>query len=93
MPELPTYPAVISVAVAVATAVSLFAGVPFPLALVLVVSGVAAGGFAAYKPQASAEGGNAVQRGIRRFVADALRLAIGTAIIAGGAVLAVLAVR
>lgn len=93
MPELPIYPTVLSLAVALAAVASAFGGVPFSVALVLIVSGVVLAWFCAYRPQAAGERGNAIQAGIQRYVAQTFRLAIGAALIGLATVGALLAVR
>jgi len=93
VPELPVYPTVLSLAVALAAVASAFAGVAFPVALVLIVSGVVLAWFCAYRPQTSGEPGNPIQAGIQRHVARTFRLAIGAALLGLATVGALLAVR
>lgn len=93
MPDLPLYPTVISVSLAVAAAAHRFGGVPFPVALVLVAAGVLVAGFAAYQAPEPAAPANLVQKMSRRVIARAIRWAVGTAILSVGTVVALLAVR
>ena len=87
------YPTVLTLAAALAAAASAFAGVPFPVALVLIVSGVVLAWSCAYRPPATRESGNPIQSGIRRHIARIFRLAIGTTVIAAATVGALLFVR
>ena len=87
------YPTALSLAALLATAASAFAGVPFPVALVLVVSGVVLAWFCAYRPRALREPGNPIQSGIRRHIARIVRLAIGATLIGAATVGALLIVR
>ena len=87
MPDIPIYPAVVSVAVAVATAASYFGGVEFPAALVLVGSGVVVAWFTFYKRPASEQTASLVQKATRWYVARLVRLAVGSALIATATVL------
>jgi hypothetical protein len=83
MPDLPFYPAVILVAIAVAGAASYFAGVPLATAVVLLLAGVAVSGFIGYKPTAASTATQPPgQRLAQRIVARAFRLAIGTLVLA-----------
>jgi hypothetical protein len=93
VPELPIYPTVLSLAVALAALASAFAGLPFAVALVLIVSGVVLAWFCGYRPRAPAQPGNPIQSSIRRYVARIFRLAIGAALIGLATVGALLAVR
>ena len=93
MPELPIYPAVVTVALAVAFAASHFAGIPFHVAVVLIAGGVVVSSFVSYKPPARTGEATPIQGAIARYVARLFRLAIGTAIIAAATVIALLAIR
>lgn len=93
MLELPMYPTVLTLAAALATAASAFAGVPFPVALVLIVSGVMLAWFCAYRPRATGESGSPIQSGIRRHIARIFRLAIGATLLGAATVGALLLVR
>lgn len=88
VPDIPPYPAVVAVALAVATAASHFGGVPFSTALVLVGSGVVVAWFASYKrPAAKQQPANLVQKATRWYFARVVRLAVGSAFISSAAVL------
>jgi hypothetical protein len=87
VPDIPIYPAVVSVAVVVASAASYFAGVAFSTALVLVGSGAAIAWFTSYKRPASEQQATFVQKATRWYFARVVRLAVGSALIATATVL------
>ena len=93
MPDIPFYPAVVSVAVVVATAASYFGGVSFSTALVLVGSGAVVAWFTSYKRPASEQQANLVQKATRWYFARVVRLAVGSALIATGTVLLLMILR
>lgn len=78
------YPASVSVALGIAAILQRHAGLPLATSLVLILTGIAVAAFVRWKPAAEArvEPDNRIQRRLQRGLAEAIRLFIGTLVLA-----------